>query len=57
MTVKEMLKMIPAKWRDADITIERLSNHYPVQRVVLHKDADGRKVVAIADELINVKKT
>jgi len=51
-----MLKLIPTKWLDAEITIERLSNHYPVQRVVLHKDADGRTVVAIADELINVKK-
>ena len=56
MTVKEMLKLIPTKWRDAEITIERLSNHYPVQRVVLHKDESGRKVVAIADEPINVKK-
>lgn len=57
MTVKEMLKFIPAKWRDAEITTERLSSHYPVQRIALHKDANGRKVVAIADEPINVKKT
>jgi hypothetical protein len=56
MTVREMLKQIPTRWRDAEITIgDSIGAAKTVRRVALHRDDTGRKVVVIYEEPIRVK--
>jgi hypothetical protein len=56
MTVADMLLQIPQRWRAAEIAIgNSIGDALPVKRIALHRDRNGRRVVAMYSEKISVK--